>query len=558
MPRSSRILSTYDYRDREGELLYQVVRFDPKDFRPRRPDGFGGWKYSLEGVTRVLYRLPEILKAPIERPIYFVEGEKDADTLSNLGLVACTLAGGSNTKLKPGILAPLRDRSVILVPDNDEPGREFMRRVVEMLRGIAKDIGWLDLPLVPAKGDVSDWFNLRGSDVEAFLKLPISDVPHLVAAKVEDASERGRINPQRDLVKLEEIDSTTVQWLWKPWLPEGKLCMIDGDPGQGKSYMTLDIAARLSRGESFPDGSAGPGRPVTTLLISCEDGLRDTVLPRLQAMDADLKFIRCYQGERRGGHPIRLPVLPEDLDNLEAIIVESRAKLVIIDPLMAFLSASINSISDQSVRQVMTPLAALAEKLAVTIVFVRHLNKSNGTQAIYRGGGSIGIIAAMRTAMLIARHPYDREQRVLAMVKCNLGKEPASLGFRLVPSSRNPDGTEIKWLGPVELQANDLVGDVKETMSPKEWLKVALAGGPRLATDVQQEGTDLGYSEATLNRAKASLGIAARKRKGKDGKSAWWWLPLGQTDFAETRSIDEMLDSLDSIGADDEIEPWRK
>ncbi len=336
MSRSKRIVATYDYRNPEGELVYQVVRYDPKDFRPRVPDGFGGWKYSLNGVPRVLYRLPELRAAPQERLVYFVEGEKDADTLHELGLVATTIAGGANARLNGALLAPLRDRCVILIPDNDEPGRDFMRRVADMLQGVARHIGWLDPPGVPPKGDVSDWFNLPGSNLHAFLKLPISDVPAFGFANSSNAggapssdseretqASRGRINPKRDIVKLENIDAKRIEFLWKPWLPKGKLCLIDGDPGQGKSYMTLDIAVRLSRGDAFPDGSAGLGKPATTLLISCEDGLADTVLPRLEAMGADLKYIRCYQGERRDGHPVRLPVLPDDLDNLEAIIAES-------------------------------------------------------------------------------------------------------------------------------------------------------------------------------------------------------------------------------------------
>ncbi len=218
---------------------------------------------------------------------------------------------------------------------------------------------------------------------------------------------------------------------------------------------------------------------------------------------------------------------------------------------MAFLSASVNSISDQSVRQVLTPLAALAEKLGVTIVFVRHLNKTNGAQAIYRGGGSIGIIAAMRTAMLIARHPHDRELRVLAMVKCNVGKEPKALGFRLEESPRMPDATELVWKGELDLHANDLVGDVKNTMKPKEWLQLALADGPRLANEIIAEGAAEGFSEPTLNRAKAALSITAKQRTGKDGKRAWWWLLPGHTG-AGGQSAADVLKSLDDFEPLDE------
>jgi hypothetical protein len=314
-------------------------------------------------------------------------------------------------------------------------------------------------------------------------------------------------------------------------LPRGKLCLLDGDPGQGKSFVTLDLAARLSRGDGFPDGSPGLGKPVTTLLVSCEDGLCDTVLPRLLALGADLRYVRSYLGELQDGRLVRLPKLPDELPVLDAILQESGAQLVVIDPLMAFLAESVVSISDQSVRGVLAPLAALAEQRGATVLFVRHLNKTNGKQAIYRCGGSIGITAHTRSSMLIGRHPHDGDMRVLAMVKCNLRKEPVSQSFRLEErGDAAGGGTVVKWEGPVEIKSNDLVGDVKETLSPKDWLREALAAGPRPASELIAEAAEVGISESTLNRAKAALGLVA-KRRSERGKTTWYWLSSGLTDF---------------------------
>ncbi|MFO0809601.1 MAG: AAA family ATPase [Gemmataceae bacterium] len=511
--------ASYDYRDEHGTLLYQVLRYRPKGFCPRHPNGRGKWAWGLEGCRRVLYRLPELVKAGFNRPVFVCEGEKDVDTLIEHGLVATTAAGGAGAAWGEEYVNALAGRPVCLVPDNDDAGRQYMNRVAAALKGrTAGDILWLDLPDLPPKGDVSDWF-AAGGTAEQLLTL---------------GSRANRLAPPSDgheLIRLEHVIASPIEWLWKPWLPVGKLCLIDGDPGQGKSYITLDLAARLSRGDAFPDNSPGLGEPVATLLVSCEDGFRDTIVPRLRGLGADLQHIRGYQGQLKDGQPVRLPTLPDDLPRLEERIIEANAKLVVIDPLMAFLGASVSTISDQSVRGVLAPLAAMAERLRVTLLFVRHLNKTNGKQAIYRGGGSIGIIAQMRTAMLIARHPNDRDRRVLAMVKCNLGKEPQSLAFRLTPSPRDPDGTAVAWEGPVDLLANDLVGDVQDVLSPREWLKEALAIGPRLATELATEAAAAGISERTLNRAKAALGVAAKNRRGSDGKQAWWWLPPGQTDF---------------------------
>jgi putative DNA primase/helicase len=330
----------------------------------------------------------------------------------------------------------------------------------------------------------------------------------------------------RDTIHFAHLTPAAVEFLWQPWLPANKLCLLDGDPGQGKSFVTLDLAARLSRGDAWPDGQPGPGRPLNTLLVSCEDGVRDTVLPRLLALGADVRYVHGYQGRLKGGHPVRVPVLPDDLPVLEAIIKATSSRLVVIDPLMAFLAASVNSISDQSVRAVLTPLAVLAERTGATFLFVRHLNKTGGKAAVYRGGGSIGIIAAMRSGMLIARHPHDRDQRVLAMVKCNLGPEPRSLAFRLRPTDGGE--TTVGWDGEVDLHANDLVGDVKQAVDPRAWLRQALAGGPRPAKELYAEAAEAGVSERTLERAKQALAVVSLQRGHKKDKVWYWALPERQ------------------------------
>jgi hypothetical protein len=557
-----RIAARYDYRGPDGSLLYQVIRFDPKDFRCRRPHPTrpGLWQWGIpHDVERVLFRLPELLARPDE-PVYIVEGEKDVETLHSRGLLATTLAGGVGAKWTGEVARPLAGRRVVLLPDNDDPGREYMRKVAAALRPLCPDLRWLELPGLPTKGDASDWFARPENTVAKFHEVlerdsivPLSVVPAPrpgltgltgltgLAGGYVSPAERAVAAARRDVVRFDSLVASPIRWLWKPWLPVGKLCLIDGDPGQGKSFVTLDLAARLSRGEAFPDGQAGPGGPAATLLVSCEDGLDDTVLPRLVDLGADPRLIRGYQGERRDGRPHRLPRLPDDLPLLEAAVREADARLVIIDPLMAFLGGSVNSISDQSVRSVLTPLAALAESTGACILFVRHLNKTNGKQAVYRGGGSIGIVAAMRTAMLIARHPHDRDQRVLAMVKCNLGPEPASLSFRLAAGPAGT-GTVVQWLGQVDLLANDLVGDTKDVIDPKDWLRDALAAGPRPAAELMDEARGLGISLRTLERAKARLGIVSRKKTGAGG---WFWLPVGLTDFPARSPLAPLDDDTD-------------
>jgi len=160
--RRQRIVAIYDYRDERGDLLYQSVRYDPKDFRFRVPKGDGDWTWKLNGLTRVLYRLQELLAADPSEPILIVEGEKDVDHLRAIGFVSTTNAGGAG-KWRNEYSESLRGRQVVILPDNDDPGRRHALGVAQALHGIAASIKILDLPTLPPKGDVSDWIEAGGS-----------------------------------------------------------------------------------------------------------------------------------------------------------------------------------------------------------------------------------------------------------------------------------------------------------------------------------------------------------------------------------------------------------
>src|SRR5262249_35656556 len=166
-----RIVATYDYRDEQGNLLYQTVRYDPKDFRQRRPDGKGSWLWNLQGVRRVLYRLPQLYAAPTEQPVFLPEGEKDVDNLTKVGLPATTNACGAKAEWLPDYSESLRGRHVFIISDNDDPGRDHAEAAAQALYGVADGVTVLVLPDLPEKGDVSDWLEIEGNDKEALLKL---------------------------------------------------------------------------------------------------------------------------------------------------------------------------------------------------------------------------------------------------------------------------------------------------------------------------------------------------------------------------------------------------
>jgi RecA-family ATPase len=344
--------------------------------------------------------------------------------------------------------------------------------------------------------------------------------------------DRGRVGDDEVGTLLSEVEPEQVSWLWPARIPKGKLTVLDGDPGLGKSATTVDIAARLSSGLGMPDGS--PCEAAGVVVCSAEDGLADTVRPRLDAAGGDpervvsLATIPDEEGLER---PISVP---EDVPAIRRAIERVDAGLVIIDPIMAFLSGGTDSYRDQDVRRTLAALSALAEETGAAVVIVRHLNKSGGKNPIYRGGGSIGIIGAARSGMLVAKHPEDEDLRVLSMAKSNLAAPAPSLIFTLGEAENG--AVQVAWLGETDLTAAELLGAPSDEQQPSaveeagEFLRTLLADGPVAQREVQSAAREAGISMATIKRAKEELGVdsVAVRERGKRGIQEWLWsLPEG-------------------------------
>jgi hypothetical protein len=324
----------------------------------------------------------------------------------------------------------------------------------------------------------------------------------------------------RGAIRMSDVQPEPIRWLWRNRIPLGKITVIDGDPGLGKSVLTLNLAARISTGEPMPDGT--PGISGGVVILSAEDGWGDTIRPRLEAAGADLLRIVALTFV---GDDARLPSLPSDLGVIENDIKSVGAVLLIIDPLMAYLGEGINSFRDQDVRRALAPLAEMANRLGVAVVIVRHLNKDEKVSALYRGGGSIGIIGAARSGLLVAKHPEDPErQRVLAGLKSNLGPPPVSLAYRI--EGADNQAIQIVWLGETSYKAQELLGQSPddEERSALEDAKGVLAdilsGRPVQASEVEAQAKEAGVKERTLKRAKAALGVKSR-RMGFGGPWVW-------------------------------------
>jgi len=337
-----------------------------------------------------------------------------------------------------------------------------------------------------------------------------------IAAREARKSAQATAVARPVLQRMSDVTPQAIEWLWDGYIALGKLSIIDGDPGLGKSTLTLDLAARVSAAAPMPDGSAGVAGGV--VLLSAEDGLADTVLPRLQAMGADVERVVALSSSN-GPDGERPPTLPEDVPVIAQAIDQVHARLVVIDPVVAFLSGSVNSWSDQHARRALAPVAKLAEEKNVAVLLVRHLNKKPGQPALYRGGGSIGIVGAARAGFLVAPDPGEPDRRVLAALKNNLGPLPPSLAFRIKAA---PNGSAyLVWDGVAEWMADDLLAEPDpspELDKAKSFLRDLLRDGPVPTETANTAAEHAGISRRTLKRARKELGVtAARQGFGADG-----------------------------------------
>ncbi len=323
--------------------------------------------------------------------------------------------------------------------------------------------------------------------------------------------------------RLDRIPVRPIHWLWRPYLACGKLALLDGDPGAGKSLLTADLAARLTRGGRMPDGT-WRRRKANVLFLNAEDALDDTLRPRLDAAGADLARVFCLGGVQVGIADGAEMSFPASFEALRRAVVTHEIELVVIDPMMAFFKPEVAANSDQVMRVALAPLAALAARSGASVLLVRQLTKHGGRKALYRGGGSIGIIGAIRTALFLGRCPREPDRRILAMTKSNIGPTAPALACRLAEEAGRP---RVQWLGECDATADELCRPAAPGAGPDrptadEWLLAALAGGPRPAKELQEEARAAGYCVRTLERAKRRLGVVARRVR-KDGRAFWQW-----------------------------------
>lgn len=316
---------------------------------------------------------------------------------------------------------------------------------------------------------------------------------------------------------ISEVVAKDINWFWRDRLPFGALSVICGDPGKGKSVLTCALTAIMTRGGVLPYHGDVDSRS-KVLLIAHEDPVAQVVKPRLAAAGADEDLVLRAD---------IMPELPRDVPKIARLVRRHKIRLVVIDPLAAYLSAKISSSSDQEVRQALDPLAELAEAEGIAILVVAHLNKKPGSPGLYRIGGSIGIVAKARSALLVGVDPSDPGLRVLCQMKTNLAPECRSLTFALVST---PNGQpRIEWRGDSRFTADSLFAaeeqrgkrDPAAVKKAVEVLRTILGNGPVPATDVEDQAEAAGVAPRTLKRAKTRLGVVSERAGGSKGRWIW-------------------------------------
>jgi putative DNA primase/helicase len=342
---------------------------------------------------------------------------------------------------------------------------------------------------------------------------------------------------------VSELTPRHVEWLWPLRLARGKLALLEGDPGLGKSVVALDLVARPSTGRPWPDGGAA-AEPGSSLVFEGEEGNRDTLVPRLQALGADLSRVYYPDGDdSMTGQPLRLPSGGPALDGA---VVRTGARLVVLDPLAEFLDPRISTSNEASVRRALKPLGQIAAARGCAFLLVRHLNKAEGRRALYRGGGSIALLALCRSAWLVAAEPDAADpptpaRRVLAQVKNNLAPPQPSLAFEV---ARTDSGsTALHWAGPIAISANALLERRRQVVvTPRDaaraFLERLLADGPLTSQEVWARVQGEGLSEMTVRRAKKELEVRSHWVK-VDGRVLCYWLLFGQQLPAEVKPQSE-------------------
>ncbi len=566
--RGWRLVSSSPYLGATGIEVMRVLRFEAPDgsektFRPIHPLD-RGWALGDPPGPLPLYHLPEI--APASR-VYVCEGEKATDAAVRLGLTATTNAHGASASRRTD-WSPLASKEVVLLPDHDEPGEKWAREITDILLPMGSTVRIVKLPDLPERGDIVEFRKVRRAagigDDEIRREIGTLVQRATPSSATREETVNGRQQPRSELIviRLSDVEPEEVRWLWDPYLPLGKITILEGDPGVGKTWLALNLAAIVTRGHPFPSATDGVPRerrePANVVYMTAEDGLADTLRPRLDRAGADASRVFAITAvcstDPETGKQSEEPFTFDNLKELERVLMERAPSLVVVDPLQAYLGAGIDAHRANETRPVLAACARLAERHGCAFLLIRHLGKAPSGRAIYRGLGSIDFAAAARSVLLVGKDPNNPERRAVVHVKSSLAPMGPSIGFKL-------EQGELSWTGRSNLTAGDLLAcdpSPQEKSALEEacdFLKKELAKGSRPFREVKEAAEDASVSLGTLKRAKKKLGVTPTKvgRPGEPSHWEWAFPPKESSGDPEWDQRNSEGDQEDHVDPDDPL-----
>ena len=323
-------------------------------------------------------------------------------------------------------------------------------------------------------------------------------------------------NVELKLIHMEDVVSKEVEWLWYPYIPYGKITIIEGDPGEGKTTLVLKLAAALSRGLPLPCDDDKEYEPIHIIYQTAEDGIEDTIKPRLEKAGADCSMIRVIDETDKE--------LSMTDDRLEQAIIETKARLIILDPIQAYIGATVDMHRANEIRPVLKHLGIIAEKHNCAIILISHMNKASSSKSTYRGLGSIDIQATARSVLLVARLRDKPNIRIMAHDKSSLAPAGDAIGFEMT------EDNGMVCIGPYDITIDELLsgneGRGKKKLDIAENFIKEYFGTNKVipSNEIMMEAAKRGIKRNTLLSAKKKLGITSDKEKAEDGTIYWTWV----------------------------------
>jgi putative DNA primase/helicase len=514
-------------------------------YRVQDADGTPGWQARKpDGFVEVPYvgGADPFDREVMADEIYWPEGEKDVDTLNRLDLLATTF-GGTGDGLPEGCAAYFVGRDVVVLADNDAGGRQHAEKKATLIAPVAASVRVVHFDELAEKQDVSDWIAAGHSADDLRQRAEAATVWFPPA--VQGATNGPLVGRRLISHRASDIRPERLVWIWGGRIARGKVMLIGGPPGLGKSQVTANIAATVSSGERWPcnEGGAPEG---DVIILSAEDGIADTIVPRLIAADANLDRIHIVAAATKpDGTGRKTFSLKTDVDLLERTVARiGTVRLIIIDPISAYMGGADGN-GNVETREVLEPLAEMANRLGIAVVAVTHLNKggAGGQTALNRFAGSIAFIAAARSAYLIIEDPEDENRRLFLQAKNNLGPKSKGLAFRVDQRLICDDilASNISW------DTDYVTASVDEALSASEnrradegrtgkddaadFLRAVLAAGAMPVLEIEQEARAAGLlgAESSISQNKAFrsartlLGITPQRTGGTGAAGKWVW-----------------------------------